>query len=458
MQVTIEFTTDSFDYQVLKSDADFDDSFQDNEEVKQLVDRLHNSTTYEEREEIADKLWDLCGYDNAARMLLPEGRLEVIYEKSDKDDIDDSAFVILDNDWVDFDEFLEGVVDTTSFCIVKNAYAKRAHFFLETELDEPFNAEILRISHGAVSYKGEEFEFSGDAGGWIEENAIYVFGISSIEEEDAKIQRSRDDSQALWQTLRDKFSELLKEEISAYQTKSDEIKICNSFEMFAAWKETGIPDNGETNWDELVWKTQDYIFKNSDKAMLKKMEEKVSIDSQPYKDLNDLQSMTKLWEAPKDLIRKRYLVKDYLCIDPHTWEAVRKYMECQDIDTIKSWNQSTRGSILEMQSEVETLKEERDQKKMQRHTLFGYGVSGAYWDSTLEKSVAWESDEWFAVALDYHFHIEKYMISIGKGEIGFRGKDSDENSQRIQEWNDEMEKIDRNYDRRIDLIINSIKY
>lgn len=458
MQVTIEFTTDSFDYQVLKGDADFNECFQDNEEVKQLVDRLHNSTTYEEREEIADKLWDLCGYDNAARMLLPEGRLEVIYEKSDKDDIDNSAYEILDSDWVDFDEFLVDIVDKSSFCIVKNSYAKRAHFFLETELGEPFNAEFLKIADGGVSYKGEEFEFSGDVGGWIEENAIYVFGLSSIEEEDAKIQKARDDSQVLWQTLRDKISELLKVEISAYQTKSDEIRKGEFYEKFAAWKQTGIPDNGETNWDDLAWKNQDYIFKYSDEATLKKMEEKVSIDSQRYKDLKDLQSKTKLWETREDLIRKKYLVKDYLNCDPYTWEVVRKYTECQDIDTVKSWDNSIRSRILEMQSEVNALKEERDKKKMQRHASFGYGVSGAYWDSTLEKSVGWDCDEWFAVALDYHFHIENYMINIGKGDFGFRGKDSDEKSQRIQEWNNVMEKIDSNYDRKIDLIINSIEY
>ena len=63
MQVTIEFTTGSFYYQVLKGNADFDECFEDNEKVQDLVERLHNSTTYEEREEIADQLWEECEYD-----------------------------------------------------------------------------------------------------------------------------------------------------------------------------------------------------------------------------------------------------------------------------------------------------------------------------------------------------------------------------------------------------------
>jgi len=457
IQVTIQFTTASFDYQVLKGDADFDECFEDNKEVKQLVDRLHSSTNYEEREEIANELWEECGYNNAARMLFPEGRLEVAYENSDEVDIDDSAYEVRDSDWVDFDEFFEEDIKKSSFCIVKNSYGKRAHFYLNAELHEPFNGDFLKIADGDISYKGEVFEFSGDAGGWIEDNGIYLFGSSSIDEEDAKIQTARDKDQIVRQAFLDKFSGFLKTEISAYEKKSEELRNLESFEYFAAWKQAGIPDSGETNWEDLGWETQKYTFKHSDEAMLRKMEEKGEADCQRYKELKELQSKTKIWETRKNLIDKKYRVSSYSYSNPLDCEVVRKYMECHDIEAINSWNQSTRDRVLQMQSRVDALKKERDEKKMQRHASFGYGVSGAYWDSTLEKQVSWDSDEWFAVELDYQFHIEEYMIFIGKGDTGFRGKDSDEIDSRIQHWKDVMDEIDKDYNRKINSFIDTIE-
>lgn len=457
IQVTIEFTTASFEYQVLKGDADFDECFEDNEEVKQLVDQLHGSTTYEERAEIANELWEECGYNNAARMLLPEGRLEVTYINSPEDDIDDSAYEVRDSDWVDFDGFFGEDIKKSSFCIVKNSYAKKAHFYLKTELDELFSGEFLRISDGGISYKGETLELSGDAGGWIEDNKIYVLGRSSIEEEDANIQKVKDDSQTLRQTAIDKFSELLKLEIATYQMRSNDLQKWESSEKFTAWKEAGIPDSGETNWEDLEWETQNYTFKYYDEAKLEKMVEEGNTDCQQYKDLKELQSRTKIWEKRKNLIEKMYRVNSYLHSDPYAWEVVSKYVECLDIYTINSWGQSTRDRVLQMQSRVNALKKERDEKKMQRHISLGYGVSGAYWDSTLEKQVSWDSDEWFAVELDYQYHIEEYMISIGKGDTGFSGKDSDEKTSGIQQWNDVMDEIDRDYNRKINSFIDSIE-
>ena len=107
-----------------------------------LVERLHNSTTYE-REEIAEELWEECGYDNAARML-GDGRLEVTYKKSDEEDINERSYEVLDSDWVDFDDFFEKDIKKSSFCIIRNSFSKRSHFYLETELDEPFSGEFLR--------------------------------------------------------------------------------------------------------------------------------------------------------------------------------------------------------------------------------------------------------------------------------------------------------------------------
>lgn len=359
IQVTIEFTTASFDYQVLKGDADFYDCFEDNEDVKQLVDQLHSSTTYEERAEIANELWEECGCNNAARMLLPEGRLEVTYINSAEDDIDDSAYDVRDSDWVDFDEFFGEDIKKSSFCILKNSYAKRAHFYLKTELDELFSGEFLRISDGGISYKGETLELSGDAGGWIEDNKIYVLGRSSIEEEDANIQKVKDDSQTLRQTAIDKFSELLKLEIATYQMRSNDLQKWESSEKFTAWKEAGIPDSGETNWEDLEWETQNYTFKYYDEAKLEKMVEEGNTDCQQYKDLKELQSRTKIWEKRKNLIEKMYRVNSYLHSDPYAWEVVSKYVECLDIYTINSWGQSTRDRVLQMQSRVNALMKER---------------------------------------------------------------------------------------------------
>ena len=127
MKVTIEFTTDSYEYQVLKNDEFFEENYKDNDVVMDLVERLHNSTTYEEREEIAEELWEQCGYDNAARMLEPDGRLEVTYKKSDEEDINERSYEVLDNDWVDFDDYFEEDIKKSSFCIIKNSYAKRSH-------------------------------------------------------------------------------------------------------------------------------------------------------------------------------------------------------------------------------------------------------------------------------------------------------------------------------------------
>ena len=92
MKATIEFTTRSYDYQVLKNNEFFDENYKDNDVVMDLMKRLHNSTTYKEREEIAEELWEECGYDNAARMLEPDGRLEVTYKKSDEEDINERSY------------------------------------------------------------------------------------------------------------------------------------------------------------------------------------------------------------------------------------------------------------------------------------------------------------------------------------------------------------------------------
>ena len=58
-------------------------------------------------------------------------------------------------------------------------------------IDEPFSGEFLKIADGGISYKDEELEFTGDAGGWIEESGIYVMGSYEIEAEEQKKKERR---------------------------------------------------------------------------------------------------------------------------------------------------------------------------------------------------------------------------------------------------------------------------
>ena len=246
VKVTIEFTTDSYEYQVLKNDEFFEENYKDNDVVMDLVERLHNSTTYEERQEIAEELWEECGYDNAARML-GDGRLEVTYKKSDEEDIYVRSYEVLDNDWVDFDDYFEEDIKKSSFCIIKNSYAKRAHYYLETELDEPFSGEFLKIADGGISYKDEEMEFTGDAGGWIEESGIYVMGSSETEDDE-----SDDEQVDIGEVRTSKLEELFADEIQEYKRRRKEIFDNQDAQLISLWKECNIPDNGEKSWEELL--------------------------------------------------------------------------------------------------------------------------------------------------------------------------------------------------------------
>ena len=106
----------------IKSKNDeFFENYKDNDVVMDLVERLHNSTTYEE-EEIAEELWEECGYDNAARMLDPDGRLEVTYKKSDEEDINERSYEILDSDWIDFDDFFEKDIKEVPFALSETPF------------------------------------------------------------------------------------------------------------------------------------------------------------------------------------------------------------------------------------------------------------------------------------------------------------------------------------------------
>jgi len=247
VKVTIEYTTGSYDYQVLKNDEFFEENYKDNDVVMDLVERLHNSTTDGEREEIAEELWEECGYDNAARMLEAQGRLEVTYKKSDEEDIDDLSYEILDTDWVDFEDFFEEDIKKSSFCIIKNSFAKRAHYFLGTELDEPFSGEFLKIADGGISYKGEELEYTGDAGGWIEGDGIYVMGSSETEKDE-----SDDEQVDIGEVRTSKLEELFADEIQEYKRRRKEIFDNQDAQLISLWKECNIPDNGEKSWEDCL--------------------------------------------------------------------------------------------------------------------------------------------------------------------------------------------------------------
>ena len=114
-------------------------------------------------------------------------------------------------------------------------------------MDEPFSGEFLKISEGGISYKGEELECTGDAGGWIEESGIYVMGSYEIEAEEQKKEEEVD-----IEKIRDKkIEELFAAELDAYQKREVELKKFWDEGRFALWKQCGIPDNGESSWDEL---------------------------------------------------------------------------------------------------------------------------------------------------------------------------------------------------------------
>ena len=49
------------------------------------------------------------------------------------------------------------------------------------------------------------------------------------------------------------------------------------------------------------------------------------------------------------------------------------------------------------------------------------------------------------------------MISMGRGDTGFNGKDPDEKTSRIQQWNDVMDEIDKDYNRKINSFIDTIE-
>ena len=50
------------------------------------------------------------------------------------------------------------------------------------------------------------------------------------------------------------------------------------------------------------------------------------------------------------------------------------------------------------------------------------------------------------------------MKSVGKGDLGFRGKDSDEYTDRIQEWDNEITEIDDEFEKEKEALLKSYKW
>lgn len=448
MQVTIEYTTGSYDYQVLKGDADFDESFEDNPEVLELVERLHNSTTYDEREEIAEKLWEECGYNNASRMLYPEGQLEVTYKRGDEEDINDLSYEILDNDWVEFDEFFEEDIKKCSFCIIKNSFAKRAHYYLKTELDEPFSGEYLKIANGGISYKGEELEWTGDAGGWFEEEGVYVFGSDEIEEEESKKEESED----IELIRHNKIRELFAEELDAHQKRSDKIDQIRDRDRFSLWKQCGIPDNGESSWQELSDELDDDLNHPYDRYL-----ESLDCDD-PRK---------KQWDKGWSEISGRIWEMNGENRHPLDIDALNHYKHATNIDYINSWDESTKQKILSMQKDLDQLEKWVTTEKIEQFHLLGYSMYENYYDDEKEKSIIRPCTDWDNV--DVEESIKKYMDSIGQDDYEeeyllnqktdeyeyVRGEDYEKLINLRVEWRKKEESIDDTFQKRRNSIIHN---
>tara|TARA_S200002703_G_C3801832_1_gene247862 strand:+ start:4539 stop:5891 length:1353 start_codon:yes stop_codon:yes gene_type:complete len=446
VKVTIEFTTDSYDYQVLKNDKFFEENYKDNDVVMDLVERLHNSTTYGEREEIAEELWEECGYDNAARML-GDGKLEVTYKQGDEEDIDESSYEILDSDWVDFNDFFEDDIKKSSFCIIRNSYSKRAHYYLKTELDEPFSGEFLKIADGGISYKDEELEFTGDAGGWIEESGIYVMGSNEIESEEQKRKEEVDIGK-----FRDKkIEELFAAELNSYQKRRDEIDQTRDTDRFFLWKQCGIPDNGESSWDELDEMDDDLNYPYD--LYLEKLD-----DDDPRK---------KQWESGWDKISEKIWKMNEENPYPLNMDSLNHYRHTTDIDYINSWDESTKQKILCMQKNLDDLDEWLEKEKIEQFRLCGYSMHESDYDSEKDVDIVRPCSKWNDV--DVEESIKKYMESIGEDDYEseyttnpktgnyeeVKGEDYDKLISLWSEWRKKEEGIDDEYKKKRNGIIHN---
>ena len=424
VKVTIEFTTDSYEYQVLKNDEFFEENYKDNDVVMDLVERLHNSTTYEEREEIAEELWEECGYDNAARML-GDGRLEVTYKKSDEEDIYVRSYEVLDNDWVDFDDYFEEDIKKSSFCIIKNSYAKRAHYFLETELDEPFSGEFLKIADGGISYKDEEMEFTGDAGGWIEESGIYVMGSYEIEAEEQKKEEEVDIGK-----IRDKkIEELFASELDSYQKRDAELKRFWDEGRFALWKQIGIPDNGESSWDELDEMDDDLNY--------------------PYdlylEKLDDDDSRKIEWDKSRTKLAEEHWKMNEENPYPLNMDSLQHYKNTTDIDYINSWDESTKQKILSMQKQLDDLDQWLEKEKIEQFKLCGYSMYESEYDFDTDKTITRPVSKWGDV--DIRESIEKSLEGVCE--------DDEKLDDLWLEWREKEENIDDEYKKKRNGIIHN---
>ena len=428
VKVLIEFTTDSYDYQVLKNDTSFEECFQDNEEVMDLVERLHNSNSYGERTEIAEELWEECGYDDAARMLHPEGHLEVTFKKGGQEDIDELRYEVLDSDWVEFAEFFDEDTQKSSFCIIKNNFSKRAHHSLETELDEPFSGEFLKIEKGSVFYKDQELEFTGDSGGWYEDEGVYVFGSDEVEEDD-----SEDDDVDIDELRENKLKEILSSEIKEYEQKRKEIFDNQDAQLIALWKECGIPDAGEQTWEEL-WEEDIEFFMRKKDFYLKR--------------IGDEDERFIKWERESDPILDKANELDFDLKNPMRMEALKHEKLTGGAEEISSWDESTRQKILAVQKQLDELDEQREKQKLSEFKSTGYVMYG-YDDEKCEK----------LIDMDITETLKKFMESLGEVDIRSKfieipdteeyeevfGKDCKKYRKLVSEWEEKVDAIDSEY-------------
>ena len=105
------------------------------------------------------------------------------------------------------------------------------------------------------------------------------------------------------------------------------------------WKQIGIPDNGESSWDELDEMDDDLNY--------------------PYdlylEKLDDDDSRKIEWDKSKKKLAEEHWKMNEENPYPLNMDSLQHYKNTTDIDYINSWDESTKQKILSMQKKLDDL-------------------------------------------------------------------------------------------------------